>query len=330
MSDRLRYLEEMGLGPVWVLRRPGAGLAEESPPAGGEGAAMSAVSRAPATDPGFSSHQAPAPAESVEQPVVQPAMPEPGQHDLEPFAPAVPAVETVSQPAVPLDGPPPDMEPPPFWVEEPVFFPEDFELPEALAVPSREAEIAALDWAGLRRAVAECRACALCQKRKQAVLGVGDESPDWLVVGEGPGAEEDEKGEPFVGQAGKLLDNMLAALGLRRGAGAYIGNAVKCRPPGNRTPEPAEIAACFPFLRRQITLLQPKIILALGRPAVQALLDTEVKIGAARGRLFDYEGIPVIVSYHPAYLLRNTADKAKAWEDLCFARATLRRRNQAR
>ncbi len=158
------------------------------------------------------------------------------------------------------------------------------------------------------------------------MLGVGDTGADWLFVGEGPGAEEDERGEPFVGQAGKLLDNMLAAIGLKRGRDVYIANAVKCRPPENRTPAADEIAACRPFLERQIELLQPKLIAALGRPAAQTLLQTEVKIGAARGKLHDYQGIPLIVSYHPAYLLRTLLDKAKAWEDLCFMRQTMETR----
>ncbi|WIM06190.1 MAG: uracil-DNA glycosylase [Candidatus Nitricoxidivorans perseverans] len=180
------------------------------------------------------------------------------------------------------------------------------------------------NWDELRAAIAGCTACGLCKSRKQAVPGVGDEDADWLFVGEGPGAEEDERGEPFVGQAGKLLDAMLAAIGLKRGEDVYIANAVKCRPPGNRTPEPAETAACWPFLERQIELIRPKLIVALGRPAAQTLLQAEVKIGAARGRLFDFRGIPLVVTYHPAYLLRNLPDKALAWEDLCFMRRTMR------
>jgi DNA polymerase len=184
--------------------------------------------------------------------------------------------------------------------------------------------IAAMDWTALRASIAECRACALCQQRKQAVPGVGDPSADWLFVGEGPGAEEDERGEPFVGQAGKLLDAMLAAIGLRRGEDVYIANAVKCRPPGNRTPAVEEMAACRPYLERQIELLQPKLIVALGRPAAQTLLQSEVKISASRGRLFKFHDIPLIVTYHPAYLLRTLSDKAKAWEDLCLALRTMR------
>jgi uracil-DNA glycosylase family 4 len=184
-------------------------------------------------------------------------------------------------------------------------------------------EHGALSWDDLRSTVAACRKCRLCEARKQAVLGVGDANADWLFVGEGPGAEEDQRGEPFVGQAGKLLDNMLAAIGLKRGNDAYIANAVKCRPPENRTPAPEETAACLPYLARQVELIQPKLIVALGRPAAQTLLQSEVKIAAARGRLHDYRGIPVIVTYHPAYLLRTPQDKAKAWEDLCFMRSTM-------
>jgi DNA polymerase len=193
---------------------------------------------------------------------------------------------------------------------------------------NRAAAIARMDWAQLKDSVARCRACPLCESRKQAVLGVGDPEADWLFVGEGPGAEEDERGEPFVGQAGKLLDNMLAAIGLKRGRGVYIANAVKCRPPGNRTPAPEETAACFPYLLRQVELLKPRLIVALGRPAAQTLLNAEVKVGAARGRLFEFRGIPLIVTYHPAYLLRNLPDKAKAWEDLCLARATMEKLKQ--
>ena len=188
---------------------------------------------------------------------------------------------------------------------------------------------AAMGWDELGQTVAACTRCGLCAQRKQAVLGVGDRQADWLFVGEGPGAEEDERGEPFVGQAGKLLDNMLAAIDLKRGENVYIANAVKCRPPENRTPETEETAACRPYLERQIELLQPKLIVALGRPAAQSLLQTEVKIGAARGQLHRYKDIPVIVTYHPAYLLRSPLDKAKAWEDLCFMRATMRERNVA-
>lgn len=191
--------------------------------------------------------------------------------------------------------------------------------PETVAV----APAVPATWNELATAVAACRQCRLCEARKQAVLGVGDIHADWLFVGEGPGAEEDQRGEPFVGQAGKLLDSMLAAIGLKRGENVYIANAVKCRPPENRTPTPEETAACKPYLERQIELIKPKLIVALGRPAAQTLLQAEVKIAAARGKLHDYRGSSLIVTYHPAYLLRTLQDKARAWEDLCFMRRTM-------
>ncbi|MEC5387705.1 uracil-DNA glycosylase [Uliginosibacterium sp. H3] len=187
--------------------------------------------------------------------------------------------------------------------------------------------VSALGWEELSSTVADCRACGLCKARKQAVFGVGDRQADWMFVGEGPGAEEDERGEPFVGQAGKLLDAMLEASGLKRGEKVYIANAVKCRPPGNRTPEADEIAACRPYLDRQIELVKPKLLIALGRPAAQALLGREMSIASARGKLHQYAhaggAIPVVVTYHPAYLLRNLPDKAKAWVDMCFAADTI-------
>ncbi|HEX5801987.1 MAG TPA: uracil-DNA glycosylase [Azospira sp.] len=199
--------------------------------------------------------------------------------------------------------------------------------------PVDTAAVAAMDWPTLRRTIAECTACGLCRERKQAVPGVGDENADWLFIGEGPGAEEDARGEPFVGQAGKLLDAMLAAIDLKRGNDVYIANAVKCRPPGNRTPEAGEMAACRPYLQRQIALLRPKLIVLLGRAALQAVLNEERPLGASRGQLFEYRdgdlAIPVIATYHPAYLLRNLPDKAKAWEDLCFARRTMRTQQAA-
>ncbi|HSO07194.1 MAG TPA: uracil-DNA glycosylase [Pelomicrobium sp.] len=188
----------------------------------------------------------------------------------------------------------------------------------------RRAAIAAMSWPELKGCVAACTACNLHATRKQTVLGVGDEIADWLFVGEGPGAEEDARGEPFVGQAGRLLDNMLAAIRLKRGDNVYIANVVKCRPPGNRNPEPDEVAACEPFLERQIALIRPRLIVALGRVAVQNLLKTDASIASLRRKVHDYHGTPLVVTYHPAYLLRNLPDKAKAWEDLCFAVDTLR------
>jgi uracil-DNA glycosylase family 4 len=186
------------------------------------------------------------------------------------------------------------------------------------------AAIARMDWAELKTAAAACTACELSKKRTQAVFGVGDQNAEWLFVGEGPGAEEDAKGEPFVGQAGKLLDNMLVSIGLKRGKNVYIANVVKCRPPGNRNPEPTEAAACEPYLARQIELIQPKLIIALGKVAAHQLLATQAAVGSLRGKLHSYRDIPLIVTYHPAYLLRTLSDKAKAWEDLCLAVSTMK------
>jgi uracil-DNA glycosylase len=189
------------------------------------------------------------------------------------------------------------------------------------------AELATLGWPELREAVASCRACSLCESRTQTVFGVGHEQAHWMVVGEAPGENEDLQGEPFVGAAGQLLDRMLAALSLTRSTEGpeppaqrvYIANTLKCRPPRNRNPSAEEMAQCEPFLVRQIELLKPRIILAMGRFAVQALLRSDAPVGKLRGRVHRYQGVPLIVTYHPAYLLRSLPEKARAWEDLCLA-----------
>jgi DNA polymerase len=178
-------------------------------------------------------------------------------------------------------------------------------------------------WIELKQAVPACTACGLHKSRTQTVFGVGDEQADWMLIGEAPGAEEDRLGEPFVGQAGRLLDNMLAAIGLGRSDNVYIANVLKCRPPGNRNPEPGEVEKCSAHLRAQIGLVAPKLIVAMGRFAAQTLLGTDASIASLRGRVHAYAGVPLIVTYHPAYLLRNLPDKAKAWEDLVFARKTM-------
>jgi DNA polymerase len=185
------------------------------------------------------------------------------------------------------------------------------------ATPASQAD--KLDWTELKQQVRDCTACRLRAGCTQTVFGVGDEKAGWLFVGEGPGADEDAQGEPFVGQAGKLLDNMLMAIKLKRGNNVYIANIVKCRPPGNRNPEADEIATCLPYLQRQIALIQPKLIVALGKVASNALLGKDATLASLRGKLHDYRGIPLIVTYHPAYLLRTPSEKAKAWQDLCFA-----------
>ena len=187
-------------------------------------------------------------------------------------------------------------------------------------------EVPLMDWQTLRRTVAGCTRCGLQTTRKQTVFGVGNERAEWLVIGEAPGADEDAQGEPFVGRAGQLLNNMLKGIGLERSQ-VYIANILKCRPPNNREPKPEEAAHCTPYLERQVALISPRIILAVGRIAAQNLLQTDTPIGRMRGRVYHYgaHGIPVVVTYHPAYLLRSPSEKRKAWADLQFAQDVLAR-----
>ena len=203
--------------------------------------------------------------------------------------------------------------------------------PASIAGP-RAVGVETMDWPALRAAVAGCTACGLCRGRTNTVFGVGHEQAHWMIVGEAPGEQEDRRGEPFVGKAGQLLDNMLRAVGLAREADAagddparrvFIANVLKCRPPMNRNPQPEEVAQCEPFLKRQVALVRPRLILAMGRFAVQSLLRSDEPIGRLRGRVHRYEGVPTVVTYHPAYLLRNPVDKARAWDDLCLARELL-------
>ncbi len=198
-----------------------------------------------------------------------------------------------------------------------------------IAVPP--ADVSAMDWPALRAAVAACTACSLCETRRQTVFGVGHPQAHWMIVGEAPGEEEDRSGEPFVGRSGQLLDNMLRAIGLSRQPGetpdparqVFIANTLKCRPPNNRNPLPEELARCEGFLIRQIELVQPKIILAMGKFAVHSLLRSTAPIGQLRGRVHHYQGVPLVVTYHPAYLLRQLTEKARAWDDLCLALDTV-------
>lgn len=200
---------------------------------------------------------------------------------------------------------------------EPAPAPAPVPAPVHLVAPA--GAIDQMDWDTLGEAIAACQACSLGQTRRNAVAGIGDRQAAWLVVGEAPGEQEDLQGEPFAGQAGKLLDNMLRAVGASREQGAFLTNALKCRPPGNRHPAPDELAQCEAILRRQVALLRPRVILAMGRLPIQALLASTEPLGRLRGRVHDYQGVPVVVTYPPAYLLRNPADKAKAWADLCLA-----------
>ncbi|MBT8092750.1 MAG: uracil-DNA glycosylase [Gammaproteobacteria bacterium] len=189
---------------------------------------------------------------------------------------------------------------------------------DALAPPDIQADEQEMDWETLAECVANCTRCSLSQSRTNTVFGVGSRQADWLIIGEAPGAEEDRRGEPFVGRAGKLLDEMLRALGQSRDS-VFIANILKCRPPNNRDPKAAEAAACRGYLQRQIELVQPKIILAVGRIAAQILLDSSEPVGRMRGRPHEMNGIPLVVTYHPAYLLRSPSQKKKSWQDLCLA-----------
>lgn len=192
--------------------------------------------------------------------------------------------------------------------------------------PGTAADAGRLDWESLRARVAACTRCALSKTRTQTVFGVGSTSADWLIVGEAPGAEEDRRGEPFVGRAGQLLNSMLRAVGLGREQ-VYIANVLKCRPPNNRDPAPAESAECLPYLAGQIALLRPKIMLAVGRIAAQSLLKTDAPLARLRQQVhaFGEAAVPLVVTYHPAYLLRTPVDKRKAWEDLKLAREVCQR-----
>ncbi|MBM4201640.1 MAG: uracil-DNA glycosylase, partial [Gammaproteobacteria bacterium] len=200
-------------------------------------------------------------------------------------------------------------------------------LPAADATPSRADEIGGLDWDELEFRVAKCKACGLHATRTQTVFGVGDRSASWLIIGEAPGEQEDLRGEPFVGRAGQLLNEMLRAIGLARET-VYIANILKCRPPRNRDPDRTEAESCEPFLHRQIALLKPVIIVAAGRIAAQNLLKTTTPIGKLRGSVHRYQGIPLVVTYHPAYLLRSPGEKRRAWDDLQLAVKTFREQQQ--
>ena len=348
MAPHELVLEEFGLTPLWVRRGLAAqpvaeaGLGQGSPRSGiADGDAVPGLSPAARTQEtsrsamraGDELHPDSAPTqnerrarpvEDVAQGRMQ-ALVETRQPKLQPQP----------QPQPPQQPSPQSRAPEPAQLDAPLDAPsaDDFawfdDLPaEAPAPARREAPeppaVQTLDWDALSERVAACERCRLCEKRTNTVFGVGDRNADWMLIGEAPGENEDRVGEPFVGQAGKLLDNMLRSLTLARDTNVYIANVIKCRPPGNRNPEPDEVARCEPYLQRQVALVKPKLIVALGRFAAQSLLKTDASISSLRGRVHEYEGVPVIVTYHPAYLLRSLPDKAKAWADLCLARDTWR------
>jgi uracil-DNA glycosylase family 4 len=195
------------------------------------------------------------------------------------------------------------------------------EAPESTTVAEAPAA-EGLNWSELRESVAQCKACVLHESRTQTVFGVGSHNADWMIIGEAPGAEEDRRGEPFIGRAGKLLDEMLRAVGQPRDK-VFIANILKCRPPDNRDPKPTEAKACRSYLERQIALVRPKIILAVGKIAAQHMLGSDAPVGQMRGTVHQHGDIPLVVTYHPAYLLRSPTQKSKAWDDLCLASRAL-------
>ena len=242
------------------------------------------------------------------------------QRRTEAAAPPAPVLENAEMPT-PAANPPHPAESAPESAATQIAAPPATEIAAPPEIPQAdEATIARMDWQTLRETVAECRRCDLCENRTRAVFGVGDADADIFFVGEGPGYEEDRRGEPFVGPAGMLLDAMLKSIGTGRDRGIYIANIVKCRPPQNRNPKPEEGRACMAFLRRQLTLAAPRLVVALGAVAAAHLLQTEEPVGKLRQRLHDYHGIPLVVTYHPVYLLRNPAEKRKSWDDLLYIR----------
>ncbi len=289
LQRRNQYLDAMGVD-VWV-RRPGGPLAGVGPWDARALAQAEAADGEPAAP--VMSGVAAVPVEAVGFAEAQaPAAREPARGASVPVARAPATLPTPTTPA-PFEPPSDDV---------------------------------AARWDALRTEVLTCTKCVLHQTRTQGVLGVGPRRSDWMVIGEAPGAEEDRRGEPFVGRAGHLLDAMLHAIGLNRGTNVYIANVLKSRPPGNRDPKPEEVAACLPYLMRQIELLQPRLMLAVGRIAAQNLLSTDLSLARLRGKVHHFGELntPLIVTYHPAYLLRTPADKSKAWEDLKFARSVFR------
>ena len=311
---RNQYLQTMGVD-VWVSRHPPAPAAAAATPAAAAAAATAAAAAVGSHTAEVAAAHAVAPAQAVAAPVA--------------------AVAGTAKAAMP------DSSSALARSSGPAFDSLDPRAPDALPAVARGADVlpavtrgagappAVTTWESLRSEVLACTKCPLHGSRTQGVFGVGSREAQWLVVGEAPGAEEDRRGEPFVGRAGHLLDAMLKAIGLSRGSNVYIANVLKSRPPGNRDPKPEEVAACLPYLMRQIELLRPRVMLAVGRIAAQNLLSTDAPLGRLRGKVHHFGELntPLIVTYHPAYLLRTPGDKRKAWEDLKFARSVFQTLN---
>jgi len=308
------WLREIGIEKTWLREAaPAGGVA--APPASAETAAAASRQAAGASGRPASAATAAAPATGpAAAPPAAMASPTP------PAAPVAGQAAASQRPAAPLARPA-AAAPRPAPVRGAAPGAQPAQSPEDQSV--RLAAVATADLDALQQLVSGCTACGLCAGRRHAVFGMGAPNPRWLVVGEAPGEQEDRQGLPFVGRSGQLLDAMLASVGFSRERDVFIANVIKCRPPGNRNPQPEEIAACRPYLMRQIALLKPERILVVGRFAAQTLLDTDATIGSLRGRVHtlraDDRDIPLVVSYHPAYLLRSPVEKARSWQDLRLA-----------
>ena len=322
-GSSLALLDALGIGPVWVRRE----LAVEE--------VQAAHAQVPAQDAAASVPAAPVDAPQVIAP--EPVVAEAKLPVAAPVAQAsIPAARPAPAAPARTRAPSEEESGPPSWLDEmdfgtalePMLIPDGDDEEDAPAVDPLIARIKTMDWPELKQQVSECRRCVLCAGRKNTVFGVGDEKAKWLFIGEGPGRNEDQQGEPFVGPAGKLLDNMLLSMGVKRGENAYIANIVKCRPTDDngrdRPPSPQEVASCLPYLQRQIELIQPTVLVALGKTAAISLLgmDPATPVSRLRGTVHRYQERPLVVTYHPAYLLRTLTDKSKAWADLCLAMST--------
>ncbi|WP_413460104.1 uracil-DNA glycosylase [Herbaspirillum huttiense] len=325
-GSSLALLDALGIGPVWVRRELAV---EEVQTAQAEVPAQEAAAAVPAAPVDAPKVIAPEPVVARSKPPVAAPVAQPST----PAAPAArPAPAAPARPRAPVE----EVGGPPSWLDEmdfgtslePVLIPDGDDEEDAPAVDPMIARIKSMDWPQLKQQVSECRRCGLCEGRKNTVFGVGDEKAKWLFIGEGPGRNEDQQGEPFVGPAGKLLDNMLLSMGVKRGENAYIANIVKCRPTDDngrdRPPSPQEVASCLPYLQRQIELIQPTVLVALGKTAAISLLgmDPATPVSRLRGTVHRYQDLPLVVTYHPAYLLRTLSDKSKAWADLCLVMST--------
>jgi len=305
--NRQRALHELGLGPLWLLR--------DAEPVALAPVVEAAPEARPDSEPGPVVAIAPEPVIVVATPVADAAWPEPEVVQRK----QLPETQSLEQTLEQAFASVPEADD---WMPQEVF---PVSPSDDARTMVQESTVATLSWDELQPMVESCRQCGLCQGRKKAVFGTGDKQAKWLFVGEGPGYNENLQGLPFVGAAGQLLDNMLKSLGVPRGEQSYIANIVKCRPTDaqgkDRPPTADEIAACLPYLHRQIDLIKPQIIVALGKTAAVSLMgmDLETPVGQLRGKVHRFKDIPVVATYHPAYLLRKPADKAKAWADLCLA-----------